>query len=170
LNKVTSPGLGVGALFSYGFNVSDDRWKQVDPQSPFQLNVAGDTILVYCMQSDGSPHFLSGFSYAPTGWMAAGLTADAYGGTGSSLPSELSVNGSVAVKYFPNNVFNGASSSSTTQDQLLKSYQDPSNYVGANNMRYQLPALTSSADKSRGYWLTAGVWTAATAWIAMLIL
>ena len=147
LNGETFEGIGVGGLFSYGFGVEDDRWTVLESgsDSVFNLGLSGDTILVYCLKTDGTPHFLSGFSYAPSGWVDAGLADEEYGAQDSALPDDLAVNGSVAVPYFQNNLYNGASSSITTKGELLKSYMEPANYEGSNDMLYQLPILTSGA-------------------------
>lgn len=139
-------GIGVGSLFSYGFGEDDDKqWALVEENSVFNLNVGGDTVLVYCLNADGSPHFLSGFSYAPDGWLEPGLTAEEYGGIDSSLPDELSVNGSVAVPYFQNYMYAGESSSITTKEELVQAFGNPSNYEGQNEIPYLMPTVTSEA-------------------------
>ncbi|GKZ00532.1 hypothetical protein MPSEU_001005600 [Mayamaea pseudoterrestris] len=151
----TFEGIGVGALFSYGFETEDDaRWSVVDGNASdtlFNLNLAGDTVLVYCLKTDGTPHFLSGFSYAPSGWVDAGLAAEEYGGVDSALPDELAVNGSVAVPYFQNNIFIGDSSSATTKEELMQTYQQASNYKGTNDATYELPILTSGSRAGEGW-------------------
>lgn len=142
----------MGALFSYGFG-NDTDWRILESEDIFNLNVAGDTLLVYCLKTDNTPHFLSGFSYTPNGWLEPGLSEDEYGAENSALPEGLAVNGSVAVPYFQNYVFVGESSTATTQGELLMLYMDPTNYQGSNDVRYELPVLNDGSSDDSSSWM-----------------
>jgi len=72
-------GFCPGYLFGYGFNVDKVNWTMPLDQSStatFDLGLGGDTILTYCLASDGSPHFIHGFSYANNSWAGTLIQRD----------------------------------------------------------------------------------------------
>jgi endonuclease I len=130
-----------GTVYSYGFPADKGNWTDVDTtMPPFQLNYDGDSVLTYCINADEKPIFLNGFTNAPGGWAAPGLSD--YGTASSSLPAGLELNGSVAVPYFPNYVYTGINKG--RYDILLLAFSMTENYNGSYQ-RMTVPELNTSS-------------------------
>jgi hypothetical protein len=135
-------------VFGFGFGKDAVTWTN---DSAFDLGISGDTILTYCLSADGNPIFLHGLSYADGGWVNASLAADEYGLEKSSVPFELLQfgYGSVELPYFQNNVYNGTSQG-LVKRELLTEFANASNYMGSNDIRYEIPQLDGPAGTSGG--------------------
>ena len=135
-------GICRGGTFSYGFHESQ-AWERVPTGGSFKdfsLSSDGDTILLYCMNADGHPHFLNGYTFAEGGWAEPGLSADEYGTARSALPEALETQGSVALPHFNNYVF-AADPRGKTRADLLTVFANASNYMGRNDQRWDIPVL-----------------------------
>jgi hypothetical protein len=151
----------------YGFGFGNDKvvWTN---DSAFDLGISGDTLLTYCLSADGNPIFLHGLSYADGGWANASLTADEYGLERSAVPAELVQfgYGSVELPYVQNNVYNGTSQG-LVKRELLTEFANATNYMGSNEIRYEIPQLDGPATSSGGMpsasRITVAVVAAATA-------
>jgi hypothetical protein len=84
--------------------------------------------LVYCLNADGRPYFLHGFSFNKGGWAAANLSSYATGQ--SSLPQQLHTQGAVAVPDFPDYVYLGPATA-PLKSKLVSYFKDPKNYNGS---------------------------------------
>jgi hypothetical protein len=117
----------------------------------FDLGISGDTILTYCINADGTPIFIHGMSYAQNGWANESLSADEYGLEQSALPVELQQfgYGSVQLPYHQNNVYNGSSQGLEKKD-LLVLFAQLGNYMGSNEIRYQMPQLEGESTSGAG--------------------
>jgi len=91
-------GLAPGYLFAYNFDKTFVNWTSTESGN-FNLSTSGDSILTYCLDADGNPHFIHGFTYAEGGWADAGLSAEEYGEAKSALPDELKAQGSKSMKF-----------------------------------------------------------------------
>jgi len=73
-------------------------------------------------------------------WTAEpGLSEEKYGTERSALPDQLAVNGSIALPYYQNYIYNTAEG--TRKDELILEYKNVSNYEGSNDMRFDLTGL-----------------------------
>lgn len=147
VNDNICPGFCAGSIFSYGFaNPTQPTWEQdVVTSRVFALaTIDGDSFFMYCMDSNGKPNIINGFTYAQGGWAEAGLLMDDYGNARSALPEVLLRAGAgfVAVSYAQNSIFD-ALSSSNQKEELMREFADPSNYKGSNTERFTLSQLDS---------------------------
>jgi hypothetical protein len=135
----TCNGLCPGFVFGFGFGKDSVGWTN---DTAFDLGISGDTILTYCINADGTPIFIHGMSYAQNGWANESLSSDEYGLEQSALPVELQQfgYGSVQLPYHQNNVYNGSSQGLEKKD-LLVLFAQLGNYMGSNEIRYQMPQL-----------------------------
>lgn len=142
-DNATYSGWAPGSIFSYGFKADKGQFRAYG-SGDFNLNEDGngDTILTYCLNADGLPHFLNGFSFAGN-WSKAGLTADQYGQSKSALPSALAEQGNVALPVLKNYFYIGPTEE--FKADLIVAYGDPNNYNGSNTIRATIPSLDSAA-------------------------
>jgi hypothetical protein len=135
-------------VFGFGFGKDSVGWSN---DTAFDLGISGDTILTYCINADGTPIFLHGMSYAKDGWANDSLTSDEYGLERSALPVELQQfgYGSVQLPYHQNNVYNGTSQGLEKQE-LLVLFAQLNNYMGSNEIRYEMPQLEGDDATSGG--------------------
>lgn len=140
-------GLAPGSLYAYGFATDNVVWTSEGGNFTLDSD-AGDTILTYCIDADGDPHFIQGFSFAAGGWAEPGLPAEQYGASRSSLPDALKDQGAVEVPFLKNYIYNGTTAANL--ETLLVEYADPSNYVGSNETRWDIAALGEPDDKPSG--------------------
>jgi len=137
-------------MFGYGFEFNRVNWTDAgDWKDSFDLGLGGDTILTYCLASNGSPHFIHGFSYTNGSWAEPGLAMEDYGTEHSALPEALAVNGSIALPYFQNYLFNGTTDFSSRKDDLIELFKSKKNYQGSNDMRFNVDELNEFSG-SRG--------------------
>jgi hypothetical protein len=141
-DNATYGGWAPGSLISTGWSNSDKFRHYGSGQFNLNSDQKGDTILTYCLNADGLPHFLHGFSFAGN-WSDAGLNATAYGLSGSALPLPLADQGSVALPLFKNYYYTGVTEA--FKSVLVKDYANASNYNGSNTIRATIPLLESSA-------------------------
>lgn len=149
----TCDGLCLGQIFSYGFEADKGLWTPVDDTKVLDLGIRGDTILTYCLDADGQPHFIHGFSYAEAGWAEPGL--EDYGSDKSSVPVNLIVNGpfnltvnaSIELPFFKNYIYTGTPHA-TKKTVLLDAFSRPESYKGSNEIRNTLPEQSSSSNTS----------------------
>ena len=145
-DNATYSGWAPGSIFSYGFKADEGQFRTYG-SGTFNLNKdgKGDTLLTYCLNADGLPHFLNGFSFAGN-WSKAGLTADQYGTAKSALPSALAEQGNVALPVLKNYFYVGPTEE--FKADLIVAYGDPNNYNGSNTVRATIPALDSGASRT----------------------
>lgn len=143
----TCDGLCPGYIFGYGFPFDRVNWTDAGGLSEtFDLGLGGDAILTYCLASNGKPHFIHGFSYSRNGtWLEPGLTEEQYGTEYSALPDNLAVNGSIALPYQQNYLFNGTLPASPRKDDLMELFSDDANYQGSNEDRFEIDELNSES-------------------------
>lgn len=146
-STITCNGLCPGFMFGYGFDFDRVSWTDAGSLSDtFDLGLGGDTILTYCLMSNGKPHFIHGFSYSKNGtWLEPGLTEEQYGTEYSALPDALAVNGSIALPYQQNYLFNGTLPAAPKKDDLMKLFTDKANYQGSNDIRFEVPELNEGS-------------------------
>lgn len=123
-------GFGPGSPFS-------NRWGKAQDQIfelPAQEQQHGDQLFVFCLDDDGIPNFLWGYSYNTEAWLQSGLSDDAYQ-HGSALPSALQVRGHVTQPstQADNCVFMGELAGSKAS--LLSQFVDPNNYRCSSDTR-----------------------------------
>jgi len=113
----------------------------------FDIGLSGDNLFTYCLAADGTPHFIHGFTNADGGWAEFNQTTDEYRTERSALPEGLQGNGSIAVPYFQNYVFNGTSSLARKDEMILR-FTNSSYYQGANEMRFDIANLNNETTSS----------------------
>jgi len=129
-----------GEVFSYGFPADQGMWTHVNTL-PFALSTQGDTVLTYCLDGNGKPHFIHGFSYAPGGWAQPGL--DNYTVLQqSALPETLKTAGSVQLPYYQNWIYIGTAVE-PVEVLITEYYNNPSNYSGSDTVRNNYPGLNN---------------------------
>lgn len=108
---------------------------------PFALSSQGDTVLTYCLDGNGKPHFIHGFSYSPGGWAQPGL--DNYTVLQqSALPETLKTAGSVQLPYYHNWIYIGTAVE-PVEVLITEYYNNPSNYSGSDTVRNNYPGLNN---------------------------
>ena len=142
-DNATYSGWAPGSIFSYGFAADEGDFRKYGSGN-FNLNNdgKGDTILTYCLNADGLPHFLSAFSFAGD-FAKAGLSASDYGQAKSALPSQLAEFGNVALPVFKNYYYMGPTEA--FKNELVVAYGNASNYNGTDTVRATIPILDSAA-------------------------
>ena len=119
-------------------------WEIVD-NSLFDLSTTKpDNILIYCVNADGEPHFLSALLYSNQTFSEPSLAS--YDFSQTSLPSDFdgSVDGTLNLPFSPNYLYEGIRAGNKVE--LLAAFADPSNYVGSKTP-YKI--ATSGASRTR---------------------
>lgn len=133
--KIPEGGIEAGQVFGYNADLNTDAnkgdWSIVD-DSLFDLHPDGDTLLLYCINADDEPHFISGLSFSGS-WSPEGLAS--YNTSESALPARLDPLGSVAVQGYANWLYNGTQQAG--RDVLIPSFSNSSNWAGSD-LRYQI--------------------------------
>jgi hypothetical protein len=132
---VPDEGIGPGDVFAYGVSLKTDKgsWTDVSGVNgsasvPLLLGTqTGDSILLYCMNADNEPHFITGVVYnSGSSWSEAGLAQ--YGFNESSLPDQLkdAKEGHVALPLNANYLYTGMQSGK--RSDLVVAFSSPNNY------------------------------------------
>ena len=87
-----------------------------------------DSLLIYCYNADGIPHFLQALTYSDTGFSEAGLATYEFSET--SIPDDLMSAGSIALPFQSNYLYSGPREGN--RDELLAAFADPANYAGSS--------------------------------------
>lgn len=121
----------------------------------FDLSIGGDSILIYCMNADGEPHFITAFTYANGGFAEPGQDEDTYSFDRTSLPDDFVEYGFVAVPFLQNYRYVGPSSNPRKNESLIE-YARAENYEGSNEQRTTMKELegdTSGATLRMAGWV-----------------
>ena len=153
--EIPDEGIKAATVFGYGDCVDlGDNWTATNANDPFDFSARGDQIFLYCLASDGRPHFIWGLSYNGD-WAPKNLTD--YGTNTSALPDELVEQGNVALPHCDNYLWtdptpNMVGNRTTQRAKFL----DPLNYQCDNEMRFELTlGECASANNVATSWLTA---------------
>jgi len=114
-------------VFGFGVQYPDDKgsWDYLDA---FDLSSSfGDNILVYCLDVNEEPHFLSALTY--NGNFSEPNLVE-YTASETARPIELENAGSVALPFSPNYLYQGPDQG--RKDELLAAFQNPANYLGSD--------------------------------------
>ena len=101
------------------------QWRR--EEGNFNFGVQGDSVIMYCLLSDGSVNPLVAFSN-DNEWMDPGLNATDYGATGSAVPEQLADVGSVVLPHLDN--YNYAGNMKAEKDDLQDEMMKPENWRG----------------------------------------
>ena len=117
-----------------------------------------DHMLVYCLDGDDQPHFLSAITTNNGAFSEAGLPATSYNTTDTALPADLDQDGNLALPFFANYLYTGNQEGSRTE--LVALFKDPANYKGRST---PYNVVTSGAAATQVFTLLLGVAVAAVA-------
>ena len=104
----------------------------------FALAAGGDTIILYCRESDNSITHLTALSYSGD-WLPASTDEDSFGTESSALPASLPSNTAIALPHKDNYWYVGPRQGNTSS--LLDSLSDPNEWEGSNTETFQLGAM-----------------------------
>mmetsp|Transcript_9306 Transcript_9306/g.17755 ORF Transcript_9306/g.17755 Transcript_9306/m.17755 type:complete len:228 (+) Transcript_9306:271-954(+) len=135
--EIPDEGIKAATVFGYGECVDfGDNWTLTNANDPFDFSARGDQLFVYCLASDGSPHFIWGFNYNGD-WAPQNLTD--YGTNTSALPDELVDQGNVALPHCDNYLWTDPTPEMVGNRTVQRAkFLDPLNYQCDNEMRYVL--------------------------------
>jgi hypothetical protein len=128
--SIPQGGLAAGQIFAYGVQFPQDKgtWQPVNGGT-FDLSATvPDNIIIYCMNADDKPHFLSALIYNTAGFQKAG--AESYNFSETSMPASLAVHGALVLPFAPNYLYQGIRQGDKVE--LLAAFSDPANYKGSN--------------------------------------
>jgi hypothetical protein len=123
-------GVKAGSVFGYGvtFPEQSGEWRESEEEKKFDLSTIGpDSLLIYCLNADDKPFFLSALTYNGNFSEPGQLSYDP-GET--SLPSELAEIGGLALPFASNYRYSG-STDKGRRDDLLAAFYDPTNFEGS---------------------------------------
>lgn len=126
--SVPEGGIPAGSVFAYGPTYPNDKgtWEKFEL---FDLQSATpDNILVYCINADDEPHFISALAYNEGAFSEPGLETYTNGET--SIPAETVDDGSIALPFSPNYLYTGPRTG--YRSELIAAFKDPMNYQGSN--------------------------------------
>lgn len=126
---VPDGGIKMGEIFGYGRSYGanfTDSWFPVEGM--FDINVEGDTLIVYCELSNEIPKPILAMSLFGA-WKAPGLPLEEYGTQYSALPMSL-VNASIALAHHDNYKYVGKAN--VTVDELRAEMRDSESWEGSD--------------------------------------
>lgn len=123
-------GIKAGSTFGYGvtFPGQNGEWLESDEEVLFDLSTVGsDSMLVYCLNANAKPVFLSAVTYNDNGFAEPGKVSYNTGET--ALPETLKDTGSLSLPFAPYYLYKGPLEGK--RDALLLAFSDPSNFQGS---------------------------------------
>jgi Endonuclease I len=145
---IPSEGIQPGIAFAYGTTLpnSTGTWNHENESMSFQLNTdVGNHMLIYCLNADALPRFLSGIiTNEQANWSQAGLST--YALNESALPDQLryAQAGYVALPFYPNYLYQGPETGLGTD--LVRHFMNASNYNGST-----IPWIIATSDATAPY-------------------
>jgi len=118
-------GLQAGDVFGYNVQFPNDRgtWETT---GTFDISAsAPDSMLVYCLNADAQPHFLSAVT-TNGAFSAPGAASYAPGET--AVPEQLADDGQLVLPFQPHYLYTGPRDGN--RDELVASFEDPANFAG----------------------------------------
>ena len=118
-------GLQAGDVFGYNVKFPNDRgtWETT---GTFDISASSpDSMLVYCLNADAQPHFLSAVT---TNRQFSEPGADSYSPSETAVPEMLADDGQLALPFQPNYLYIGPRDGN--RDELVALFEDPANFEG----------------------------------------
>ena len=113
--------------------------------SLFDISTFGDQILLYCLATNGDPHFIWGFNYNGA-WNVQGLNATDYGTNTSALPDELMAHGNIALPHCDNYLWTDPTPDILGNKTVQRGkFLDTANYQCDNENPFQLQPSSATA-------------------------
>ena len=172
--SIPEGGLNAGDVFGYNVQFPNDQgsWEEVSSASEEESSGGGvfdltssvpDNMLVYCLDADEQPHFLSAITTNGDGFSEEGL--DSYTTSETALPEELgegSGGGKLVLPFQPNYLYTGIREGD--RNELVAAFADPANYEGRDTP-YNI--VTSGATKGVLSLLATGLMATAATLVAV---
>jgi len=129
---VHNQNIPAGTIFGYG-TPRGEAWVHFQSGGgSFALATAGDTLITYCLSSDGRPLHLNALSF-DGGWLPPSSNENSFGTKGSALPGTLPHNCAVSLPHRDNYEFVG--NINGNRNNMLSSLTAPMNWNGSDNFR-----------------------------------
>lgn len=136
------PNGGITARSIFGYESDNSIYPYATEWSSesgsFALAADGDTIILYCVESDDSITHLTALSYSGD-WLPTSSDKDSFGTEYSALPASLPDNTAMALSHKDNYQYVGPRKGSISS--LLDSLSNPSNWQGDNAETFQLGSM-----------------------------
>jgi hypothetical protein len=123
-------GIKAGSVFGYGVTFPDQsgEWAESEEEKKFDLSTIGpDSLLIYCLNADNKPFFLSALTYNGNFSEPGQLSYDP---SETSLPAALAEIGGLALPFAPNYLYAG-STDKGRREELLEAFYNPTNFQGS---------------------------------------
>jgi hypothetical protein len=133
---VPSDGIPKRTVFGYNDSTNTNEWSS--ESGSFALSADGDTIILYCLESDDSITHLTALSYSGD-WLPASTDEDSFGTASSALPTSLPSNTAIALSHKDNCWYEGPRQGNTSS--LLDNLSDPNEWEGSNTEMFQLGGM-----------------------------
>lgn len=135
---VPSDGIPKRTVFGYNYSTNTNEWSS--ESGSFALSADGDTIILYCLESDDSITHLTALSYSGD-WLPASTDEDSFGTASSALPTSLPSNTAIALSHKDNCWYVGPRQGNTSS--LLDNLSDPNEWEGSNTEMFQLGGMSA---------------------------
>ena len=129
--SIPDGGLPAGGVFGYNvdFPNDDGEW-EMEGTFDIGANNTADNLIVYCLDADMKPHFLSAITTA--GAFTEASSSASFTVSDTVLPQDLVQNGNLALPQQRNYLYIGSRDLGDRSD-LLAAFKDPANYEGRSN-------------------------------------
>lgn len=120
-----------GTVFGYNLDFPNDEgeWEM---EGTFDIpSDVPDNMLVYCLDADEQPHFLSAISTNNGAFADAGLETSSYTVSDTALPADLTEDGNLGLPFAAN--YNYIGSREGSRPELVAAFKDPANYEGRSS-------------------------------------
>jgi len=132
--SIPESGLQDGAVFGYNLDFPNDEgeWEM---EGSFNIpRDVPDNMLVYCLDGDDQPHFLSAITTNNGTFTELGLEASFYTASDTALPAELTQDGNLPLLFAANYLYIGTiGANGESRPEIVAAYKDPANYEGSSN-------------------------------------
>jgi len=127
---VPESGLSAGSTFGFGNDNFPYNVNWVDGAGNLALSASGDNLILYCLDNDDLPKFITGLLYTSGGWQNENVDESIFGTLGSARPLSLCSTCSVELSHMDNYVYVGTHTGSA--EELRASIADKTNWNGSN--------------------------------------